>query len=225
MEIIKKSLWMVYPLMVMVFIFLSLNYLFGAGQEFQRFVDRQKNVGDLEVRIASLKNKLAVVSGVNVVETENNLKTLLEAMPPARRLWVVVSEVRLAASESGLVVDAFRGVGGEVRESSGAAEALVLDVDLKVGGVGELRDFLSKLESKKPLVKVKKIKYDGNQVTVSVEGAWSAWTKLTTDTNLPLKPYGSLLAAVLKKLEGYEGLGNTSQGVSSGSGEVNTNPF
>lgn len=222
----NKWLWIGYPVVVVVFIMTSSYFLWGDPARWQEMVGSLGTVAGQEAELARLRRRLGVLQVVDLVQAQQGLRDLLEAVPPAKQVWVLVAQLNQAGESAGTVVEKYKGTGGDAKEASDSADKrpavlveeaeLSLEATYTVSGLEQLEKVVSSLERTKPLVKISKIGFSSGQVVVGVEGAWQAWEKLDrSDADLP--EYRELLGVALKSLEGFEKFTFVKAGTESGS--------
>jgi hypothetical protein len=223
-KIVKNWLWVLYPVVVLVFLLFSTNYLFGANSRMQDFLKRQEKVDDEQGQISELKKKLIVLNSVDPEKAKLDLAELLKAVPASKKVWVLVSELKAAAVDSDASVSAYTGRGGQVKEASESAvvdtEVLGLDVEYNVGLFTDLVKVFENMEKMLPLIKIAKVNMDENMFKVSAIGAWANWVKVSGDANIPLPDYVSAVNKAKEKIAE-----NSELPVATDSGEISSNPF
>lgn len=218
----KKWLWLGYPAAVLVMVVVSSQFLlFDQSKWTSLLTDRQK-VADQQTQIAELKRKLGILSTVDIAQETDRLKLLVNAQPPKKAVWSLVSEMKSAATGSGVIIDGYKGGAGGVREASGSAdESLVLKVQAHVSDVTKMGKFLTSLYNKLPLARINTLTWTDGQVEMEIESAWLPW-QAVAKSDSPLPDYKAEVTAVSDKLSGFESLVEVTE--ATGSGGV-TNPF
>jgi hypothetical protein len=210
-------LWVFYPVIVVVFMVLGMNFLVTSGQaSLAKLTVKQSEIEAEKLRAENLKTKL---EGLKLVDREKSLSqlgTMLAAVPPARSVWLLINELNQTEARSGMQLVGYKGTVGDVREAtqsagpaSGSADlaqsaGMLLDVEFDTPSMTELATGLAIMERWLPLVKIVKIDFEGNAVKMIVEGAWSAWPAANTDLELALPRNQELVEKELSQLVNYE---------------------
>jgi hypothetical protein len=214
---IKDWLWVFYPILTAVFIIISLNFLMGSGPEsIMSVISKQDENNQEEIAVEQLKAKLEILQGVN--REINRLKSLLAAMPPAKRIWFLVEAVDYSASNAGIVIDQFGGTVGDIKEASDSAtmsaqitdtdpaKLMSLKIDYKQTAFGDLYNAIKQMENYLPFVKVAKVSYDPGKVSVTVEGGWGQFLKPLKDASTPLPVYENTVSKALNDIREMQDL-------------------
>lgn len=230
MKKLKDFTWLLYPLIVIGFVVVSAQYLFDTSRWTSLASDGEK-IKTQEEQIERLRKKLAVLSAVDLVADEQNLKYLVSAVPNTKMVWFLVSELKLAASDGGVNIDEYKGqVGVGVSEASESAivqitpeNNLSIKAEIRAPDITSFKNFLGSLQSRLPLVKVAKFEYLSGEVKLTVEGAWTPSKSSVGDmSDLP-----DYKAKVEQAKLGLAGLVGFPEVVLTGttSAEIVTNPF
>jgi hypothetical protein len=178
-----------------------------------------------------LQKRLGELQNFDFPQGETDLEQLVLAVPAARRVWSLISEVKSAASQAGVIVDKYSAVGGDVKEatisgsvSGVAAQAMQLEVGLTVNNMGQLWKMMDALERSIPLVKVVSVKLDSGAAVLVVEGAWGGWSKVMSDVTMALPEYSATLNEVKNRLGDF-GVVYTPLNINVGSGDGVVDPF
>lgn len=212
----KKWLWVLYPVIVLIIIGVSGNMLFLNQERWVMMLEDQQKAEEQEIRIAELKKKLGVLSLVDFQVEADNLKRLIEAQPPKKSVWTLISEMKSAADEGGVAIGEFKGGIGGVREATGSGEvdtsvvvsedvALSLTVGAEVGGLSNLKSFLESLDKLLPLARINQIDYTTGTVVMEIESAWKPW-EVVAGVGGELPDYKAEVERVKARLADYYSL-------------------
>lgn len=209
-------LWVGYPVVVGVFIYLGVNFLMSGSQaNFAHLLAKQEEVELERNRAEIMKNKLESLKEVDQNLVRDELTLLMSAVPPSRAVWNLINELNAAGARSGMALFSYKGTVGDVREAtesgrlvaSDSAEVVdgpvVLSVEYTPSTLDVITAGLAELERMLPLVKIAKVEAairDGNNTTLIVEGAWSPWPKLTADPTAPLPDYKQEMVRALESI-------------------------
>jgi len=226
----QKWIWLAYPLLVVVFIFGSLSYIFGRGNDVLGDFSQQRAQVQAEREEANLlENKLETLKKVDLDEDKETLKKLLEAQPASRQVWLLLAQLRNAASEAGAVLEEYKGEVGEVAEDATEAavptsgsDALMLDTTFEVTDFEQVAGIVAYLDNAKPLVRVVKVEYSLNQANILVEGAWGRWPKVSEDVLTPLPDHKAAAAEALRRTDGMVSVAEVA---TNDTGSYSINPF
>jgi hypothetical protein len=216
---LSEWLWVLYPLLAAAFMFFSLNFLLGSGPgSMLNIVLKQDQEVQEEKNVAQLKAKLEILKSVDRDGDTQKLQALLTAMPSAKKIWYLVEAIDRSASSSGVEILNYTGVIGDVKEASDSATMsaqandttavndMVLLVNIKPVDFGNIYQFLKELETYAPLVKVVKITYDANTVSMNVSGAWGQFFSPVTDVSASISDNPTLINKALNDIEGLQDL-------------------
>jgi hypothetical protein len=227
----KKWIWTLYPVLVAIFIVFSLNYGLNDADKWQKFFSQRNLADEQEQKAARLQTRLKTLQGFDLNQGNADLSDLILTFPAARRVWALISEVNSAASDSGVIVEKYSAVVGDVKEASGAATAakselpMKLSVDLTLDTMGQLWTVLDRLENSLPLVKIDSVEYLSTKATLVVEGAWGSWSRVASDITNPLPEYASALTDVKKRTNGFKAFTQIVDLNMAGTGSGVINPF
>ena len=119
----RELVWVIWPLLVAGFIFVTFNFWVNSGQaSMATLLVKKEEVEAAQKEAAQLKSKLQALRRVDAVREGESLKKLTTAMPVSRNVWWLLRELKISASESGAVLEQYKGKVGEVLEASGEAQ-------------------------------------------------------------------------------------------------------
>lgn len=224
----KKWLWLGYPAAVLVIVVVSSKFLLFDQSKWTSLLTDQQKVAEQQAQIAELKRKLGILSNVDIAQETDRLKVLVNAQPPNKAVWSLVSEMKSAATGSGVIINGYKGGAGGVREASGSAEAtagsdesLILKVQAQIDDMTKMGKFLTSLYIKLPLARINTLTWTDGQVDMEIESAWQPW-QAVAKSDSPLPDYRAEVAAVSDKLSGFESLVQATAATDS---SIVTNPF
>ena len=210
-------LWIVYPVIVTVIIYLGVNFLMTSGLDsLSGLTVDQAQVEMDKKRAEDLEKKLEILKTVSIEGTKDQMNTLLGAMPASRQVWLLINELKVIGLRSGMPLESYKGSVGDVQEASESAEAatesakttesavMTLDVEYQVGDIRTLANALGISEKLLPLVKILSIEYVKNSASVKIEGAWSGWPPVNKNPESALAYDKDRILDTISKLEGYE---------------------
>lgn len=180
-----KYKWLLLPLGVVLFIVVSVNFVFNPARWDKLSADKTQ-VEEQQAQIAALRQKLAVLTAVDPTAEGDNLKYLNTAMPTTKMIWYVVSQMKNAASESGTIIEEYKAVVGSglAEATEGAKVVSVKDEPLKIKALLTVRDpkdlvpFVQNLENRLPLVRVDAVDYVAGKATIELVSAWAPITRV-----------------------------------------------
>jgi hypothetical protein len=186
---INDWIWVFYPVLVLVLVFFSANYILGSGDvSMVRLTARQEETQAQEKIVNELKEKLNSLKIVNRSQALAQLKEMLVAMPASKKAWLLVAQLQNAATISGTTLSAYKAEVGDVKEASESSNIaadpvynspLSIRADYDVSNFDQVVTVLKVVDNYLPLVKVKKVEYAAALATVSLEGAWLPWKQVT----------------------------------------------
>ncbi len=144
---IKLYLWLLYPVLSAIILFVSLNFLVGNSD---KLVDkrRQENV-QLKSR---LETKLGILTSANDEMLTEKLKSLAESMPLEKEIWVVMSGLR---SQGNLI--SFRNSGNRS-----------IIVEYGVEDSVALQSLLERIDELKPLMSVSGVSFVPKRASLEI---------------------------------------------------------
>ncbi|HBC72629.1 MAG: hypothetical protein UX91_C0005G0010 [Candidatus Amesbacteria bacterium GW2011_GWB1_47_19] len=231
--IFKKWLWVGYPVVVALMIVWTVQFMVTGGSDiWVNMTQNEEETRKQEELVAILRQKLKILQGVNREELESDLRLAVEAVPPVQKAWQVVTQLRVAALESGSVMKSFKGAGGETKEASESARIdetkppLGFNAVFTVNDLTQAQRVINSLEGKLPLIRVNSIKYLLGEMDIEVTGTWVGWTKLPEQAySLPLPEYRIASGRMRTLLAGLVSVGDVSgEFTASGAGQM-ANPF
>lgn len=197
-----------YPLVVVAVIVVSASQL----SVIHKLLDRQRQVETEEEKLARLREKLAKLEAVDLQAEVANLQFLATAVPTTKQVWVVASELKVAAAEAGVLLEGYKGSGD-----------LIVEATFGVAGIDQLGQLVATLERKLPLVKVVDVKYAFGKATVTVSGVWLPLADVTGLSEQPVPETAKDVSDVQQQLAGFVGLAGGSVPIAGV--EVNPVPF
>lgn len=213
---IRRWSWLMFPLFVGVVILISYGWLVaGPNQIWQKLWVDQEKVKAAEIEVARLKSKLDALSRVNVADQREILAALEKATPSQMRPMLLIGEMTVAASESGVVIEKYK---------TGGDRSQQLEVSLQTGDAGKLIEWINHMEKWIPLVSIVRMSYTGGQAEVTVEQMWKGFVASGARPEDELPEMGERTKAVMSKISGYREL-TTEAIVPADDGTTNPNPF
>ena len=223
----KKWIWVGFPLGTIAFVLYSLMFLFGGEGRAAKFMEDQKKVKDEQVKIAVLKDKMAVLESIDAKKTEEDLTAMLSAVPASKEIWTLIRQLKQAGAVLGMNVLSFEGMAGVIGEASESAQAdpnvVKVTVEYSSGDFSQVAGILGILEKYKPLVKIVKVDYDKSKAELVVNGAYANWVKIAADHDSPLPPISQETETVKGQLADLEEL--PTEVIESTESGVAVNPF
>lgn len=194
--------WLGYPLGVAVLVVTSLSWL---SDSWHRLSERRESLVSQAHQLADLKEKVAVLQATDVSAQLQNLQFLSQVVPPKKQVWVLVGELKAAASASGAVLDSFRGAVGEVGATPSAKATQTLDLEVTFGVTSgeQLVRLLTVVEESLPLVRVKRVRYQVGKAQMEVEGVWQPLPKVTLSPSQPLPQTTAEVRQLAQHLAGF----------------------
>lgn len=224
---VRNWLWVTYPAAVAVFVVVSLSFM-GSARSSLSQVTSFGEAAETESKIAVLREKLSLLSTVNVSQESEDLELFSKAVLPNKAIWLIVSEIKTAATEAGVTLVGYKAAGvGDVKEASESAElvensGMALEVSLSGVTMESLASVLSSLERYLPLVSITKLNYQEGSAVLEVEGAWEPWVKLEGET--PLPDFRTGVGEAKRRLEDFTSFAGSAEAVGE-SGDTTLNPF
>jgi hypothetical protein len=227
-------LWVAYPVLVVVGIFVGMAILFG--EDGQRIADIQgahERLEEEKVQLAKLQQKEKLLKNVDIERETATLTHLTETMPSTKKVWLLVSELAESGKLAGVVMTDINGKIGDVKEASeagvevavapGVSNNLSIETEFQVSDFGQIKMMVEKLAHLIPLVKVNRVSFEKDKVTFVAEGAWSNWNKISAESQNPLPDITAEVSKIEAKLADFETLPQ----VGTGAGEFiqTVNPF
>lgn len=183
-------LWVVYPVAVLGFILVTANYFLLDSTRLNKFFGTDQKLDQDLQKISELKQKIQSLNSVNVDKANEDLTVLVKAVPPAKKVWTLVSELQLAATAAGVTVDNYKGGTGKVNEATGEADLSGSDflVQIKLDSYTQIPVLLEQLEKYVPMVRVNEVKFSLTEAEIKLEGASVPWQRVAADTK-PIPNY------------------------------------
>lgn len=213
----KDWLWVAYPILVIVGIFIGVSLLFGDGGK--RIANITGAGKELEVQKAELLRLQLKEQVLQAVDTERETATLVrltEAMPATKKIWLLVSELNLAGNEALVAMTDLEGNADEVKDATiaatpkplvpGITDTLELTAKYDIAEFEQVKKIVDKLDRMLPLVKINKLSYDAGALDLTVEGAWSNWNKVASESLNTLPEISNSVTETEAKLAGFESL-------------------
>ena len=205
--------WVTYPILVVVMIVVGLNFFLSGGVEsLDRMLVKPTQTHQEELEAAQLEVKLNKLRAINTEDLLLKMKKLLVAVPPSKRVWLLLAELQLSASEAGMTIDSYKATVGDVKEASesavpvaaevAASDLLSLTVVYNESSYENVILLMESLQKLKPLIKVVTVEYKENKATVTVESAWSAWQSVASQGGMDLPEYNQEVNQALTSTEG-----------------------
>lgn len=206
---ISSFAFLLYPVAVVAIIAGSLNMVLSPGDSaVYKLLKQREDTAELREKETALKAKLEVLAGVDLKAEQENLTKLLEGVPSAKKIWLLGAQIQAAATAAAEEIDKYLGSGGQVKEASVSAisQDVALRVEYALKDFGSLRNILDDLHNYLPMAKIRSVKFDNVQetVTVDVEGAFGDWTPIALENQY--EPLPEYKAAVSKALAGIADL-------------------
>lgn len=202
---VRKWGWLGYPVVVVVVLGISLYVIFGGDiQLWTKLQDGVRQIKEKQQLLTTLQAKVATLNAMNLGNLNTELKWLLGVMPVSEEVWVMVNELRLAANDSGAVLVDWRSE-GVVVEGGSIGEGLV--GTFKVTDIEGLNQLLQAIESKLPLMTVKKVSFSQDRTLVVVSGAGSPLTRGQLELTTPVAQESTTRVGSLKQaLSGFSAI-------------------
>lgn len=186
----KKWVFLGYPVGTVIFVMYTLWFLFGGEGRAAKFMEDQKKVEDEQIKISALKEKMDILQKVDAKKTEEDLSTMLSAVPATKEIWTLIRQLKQAGTVSGLSVETFTGQAGVIGEASESAQAdpnvVKIIVEYRDADFSKLAGLVGTLETYKPLVKIVKVDYEKSGLELEVNSAYANWVKIAVDPDSPL---------------------------------------
>jgi hypothetical protein len=205
--------WILYPLVVIIFVVVGLNWMFGNNSaRFLELTGAKKQLDLQQADLSRLRQKEAMLKSVDVTAETENLKRLTAVMPATKKVWLLVDELTLAATESGSTLQDFNGQVGSVKEATGeaaprpvavASDSLHLEASYNVESFDQVKSIVVQLSKSLPLVQISKISFIGKRLILEVNGAWSNWTRVANEAQNTLPDYALEVAEINNMTSGY----------------------
>lgn len=211
--IVKKWLWLAYPGIVLLLIFVSWQWLVaGPEQIWQKIAVKQQKVAEQRLQAASLRQKLAVLREQNVNSLNSQLGFLELAAPTDNKISALLALSRQTAGSS-VSINGYKGAGGGG-----------LTLSLGVTDLTVLKDMLARLQETVPLLTIKSVKLTkSTQAEVGLEVAWKQSRAVEAVADKPLPTLTGVVEQLQQKLATYI---TPVVGVATTSGEViKADPF
>jgi len=191
--------WVTYPILVVVMIVVGLNFFLSGGVEsLDRMLVKPTQTHQEELEAAQLEVKLNKLRAINTEDLLLKMKKLLVAVPPSKRVWLLLAELQLSASEAGMTIyKSAVPVAAEVA----ASDLLSLTVVYNESSYENVILLMESLQKLKPLIKVVTVEYKENKATVTVESAWSAWQSVASQVGMDLPEYNQEVNQALTSTE------------------------
>jgi hypothetical protein len=204
---LTEWIWVSYPLFVVAFIIISLNFLLGTGpMSLMTVMSSQDQTNEENAKLVQLRTKLEVLNKVNKEIEATRLQKLLSAVPSGKKIWFLLEAINRSASQSALIINQYGGNIGDVKEASESAalpavkaegtptpaasnNTMSLKIDMRGAPFDNLTRELTALENFLPLIKITDVSYSTTAITISVEGAWGPFVKSVSDNTAPLPDY------------------------------------
>lgn len=211
--IVKKWLWLAYPGVVALLVFVSWQWLVaGPDQIWQKIAVKQQKVATQQLQAASLRQKLAILRSQDVNNLSSQLGFLGLAVPAENKISALLALSRQLSGDS-VAIDGYKGATGGG-----------LTLSLRLAGLAVLRDFLVQSQQTIPLLTIKSVKLtNSTQAEVGLEVAWKQTKAMEAGADKPLPALSGVVEQLQQKLATYI---TPVVGVATTSGEtIKADPF
>lgn len=211
--IVKKWLWLAYPGVVLLLIFISWQWLVaGPDQIWQKIAIKQQKVAVQQLQVASLRQKLAILRSQDVNNLNSQLGLLELSVPAENKISALLALSRQLSGDS-VAIDGYKGAAGGG-----------LTLSLRLTDLAVLRDFLVRSQQTVPLLTIKSVKLTkGTQAEVGLEVAWKPVKTVEAVADKPLPTLTGVVEQLQQKLTTYI---TPVVGIATTSGEtIKADPF
>lgn len=211
--VVKKWLWLAYPGVVFLLIFVSWQWLVaGPNQIWQKIAAKQQKVAEQQIQSAVLRQKLVALRGFDVNNLNNQLGFLELAVPVENKISALFALSRQLSGEA-VAIDGYKGATGGG-----------LTLSLRLADLTVLKDMLSRLQETVPLLTIKSVKLtNSTQAEVGLEVAWKLVKPVEVAADKPLPTLTGVVEQLQQKLATYV---TPVVGVATTSGEtIKADPF
>lgn len=207
-----KWMWLAYPLAVLAVIVMATNYLLGEGaNSFQNVKAKQERAKLTEQRLIKMNKKLTLLSQTDPDKTRKDLEMVAGAMPPKKEVWMWINQLNAAASGSGAKLISYNGAIGDIKEASESGATIKTELYTGIEAKYDVKEFkdvvtiLDNLRRSLPLIKILNVDYKEPKLSVTVEGAWSPWSKISSMAEEPLpQDYMNMAEKIREETKGYK---------------------
>lgn len=191
--IVKKWLWLAYPGVVVLLVFVSWQWLVaGPDQIWQKIAVKQQKVAAQQLQAASLRQKLAALREQDVNKLQGQVGFLESVVPVENRVSALLVLSRQAAGGS-VSINGYKGATGGG-----------LTLNLGVADLTALKDMLNRLQETIPLLVIKSVKLTNNtQAEVGLEVAWKQTKTVEAGADKPLPALSGVVEQLQQKLAAY----------------------
>ncbi len=163
--------------------------------QIQNFLNINAQVNQLTSQIATLKNNINNISGVNDSDLQSNFDLVSRAVPANKDFSGAIQDVSSVAIQSNVILNNFTVVVGDYSSTSGIAGAssdqnFTLNINIR-GSSSGIINFLSKLKNSLPLMSVQSITISQSQAIIALQVYYVPYHQKNVDlisTNLSLNP-------------------------------------
>lgn len=172
---------------LIILVCLLIIFLFVIPQVQSFFLSGQK-ITEKKQTIAILEQNLQVLSGLNGSSViDNNLTTLVSALPPNKDFVGIITAITQAAIGAGVSVKDYNFTVGNLIEEKPSSEQLSLLLNLTISGNWEnAKNFITILNQQFPISDISNVSVTGNDYSLKAAFYYKPFSQVTYDANLPL---------------------------------------
>lgn len=183
----KSKTWFVYPVLVLLILWVSYWFLAGSGKtRWQDAVNQNKKADEQKAKANLLAAKIKQLQKYDINDLQTRLGSINQVLPAKKELLLFVDHVKLAGALSGVSIGGYSFTQlGDIKEASpsGVLELQRLPINMRVGvtSMGQLKDFITNLENQVPPIRVTSVKFDVGGAEVAAEQYWASKTVTVSD--------------------------------------------
>lgn len=221
-EKIGRYEWLAYPVVVLVAMLILVTQVVFPSGTVSNLRRAWTEIEEKRAVVERLRTRITVLEKVGEGEADEDLKKLFLIMPASKELLPIISGLRTAAGKSGVLLEGYNAVGGEIKGGGGGQN---LRVDVSVAGSwSAVLQFIQETERQLPLRRVTEVSLIAGKSRVVVEGRWAPLAKVVDLEGKDVPDYRGRLDEVMAAVAGYEMPGVASESGAVGGG-INSSLF
>jgi len=226
---LHKYAWLVYPGLVAFGILASSTLLLSPGF-WQNLFSTAAAVQEQSAIANNLQIKLRTLESVNISAENDNLNFLLSILPASKQIPTLLSQLQSAAVDTGSILESFRFDAGDISATDAAKATDSDDLTLKaayiVADMGALKNLISNLENRTPMLSVKEVHYTSGRVDLIIDALWSPLAKFSSGAaSDPLVSVGSDMSRIRQQFATIIAVAVVKDASSAADQSVSANPF
>lgn len=178
---------------------------FAVVPQIQNYFSLKKEMRNIDERIAVLKSNVTVLSGINTIDLDSKLQTVISALPPEKDFAGILQVIGQAASNSDVKLGDFSfAVGDLSSEATKITNALPIEITVTITSslIGTKR-FLEELTRRFPLSEVTTLHISDTSSSLKIIFYYKKLPQISFDDSQKLKPISKDEATLFETLASF----------------------